>query len=437
MEYFFGNINSPFSNEKIESVRLLHTEKKIEIEFPSESKENVKIEAIHGYFNGLGKITLLDCYYSGMEIGSGGATVKFSAKYILKGDFVLNLNHSQFSTLKFEMNGLLGWTKLSQLNYDFFKNRTIKLNEIENIEIYNSDEIKIELYVTLNLNSQREFNELRLRENVGIKVIFKNNLRSINDTLKIINALQKLFKIIGNIYTGLESICLYKEDDLEYEAILICSDLINFGEPEIYSPSLNFIELKDNFQKIIGNWLTNEDLKISVDLILEKSINSKLSIENYFLNNCFSIETLHRRFNNYNPYDKRILENYKREILSLISENEIKESIINSFAHINEPNFKGRLYQYIEDFKSILPNDIDVDDFITRIVKTRNYLVHRSSKKKIFNNIEMLYASFYIESIIKINIYRIIGVDENLLKKSILKPKDLIKSMFDYNNTIE
>jgi hypothetical protein len=437
MEYFFGNINSPFSNEKIESVRLLITEKKIEIEFLSVSKENLKIEAIQGYFNGLGKITLLDCDYSGMEIGSGGETVKFRANYILKGDFVLNLNHPQFNILKFKMNGLLGWTKLYQLKNDFFKNRTIILKEIENIEIYNSNDIKIELYVTLNLNSQREFNELRLRENVGVKITFKNSLRSINDTLKIINALQKLFKIIGNINTGLETINLYKDDDFEYEATLICSDLINFGEPEIYSPSINFFDLKDNFQKIIGNWLTNEDLKISTDLILEKSINSKLSIENYFLNNCFSIETLHRRFNNYKPFDKRILDNYKKEILRIISENEIKESLINSFAHINEPNFNGRLYQYVEDFKSILPNNIDVDDFIKRIVKTRNYLVHRSSKKKIFSNIEMLYASFYLESIIKINIYRIIGVDENIVKKSISKPKDVIKTMFDYNESIQ
>ena len=102
-------------------------------------------------------------------------------------------------------------------------------------------------------------------------------------------------------------------------------------------------------------------------------------------------------------------------------------------AHINEPNFRKRLSDFESDFSSLLPKDWSVEEYLSRIVKSRNYLVHRSLNKNTFDKFDMLYASIFIETIIKINVYRTLGIKENLIKKLLTETGENIKGFYDSN----
>lgn len=74
---------------------------------------------------------------------------------------------------------------------------------------------------------------------------------------------------------------------------------------------------------------------------------------------------------------------------------------------------------------------MNTEEYITKIVKSRNYLVHRSSTKKIFNKLDMYYASIFIETVIKINVYRVLGVNEDLIEKLLAETGLTVKGFYD------
>lgn len=138
-------------------------------------------------------------------------------------------------------------------------------------------------------------------------------------------------------------------------------------------------------------------------------------------------------FKNYNLFEKTEFKTIKEGILASIEDEDIKVIIGNSLAYINEPNFRKRLSDFKPDFSSVLPVDWNVEDYIGKIVRTRNYLVHRGSDKKIFDKFDMLYASIFIETIIKINVYRVLGIKESLIEKLLKETGNSVKEMYVSN----
>ena len=436
MEQYLGYIISPLNNEEsIESVRLIKSEDNIEIEFSANSHHQLNIATIHGSFTGLGDVTLINCKNIGMSTGSGGYQKKYSAEYLLVGDYISNLNEKTFDSIKIEMPGLLGWTKISGIKNDFFATRTVTTEDVPNVILYSSDQYTVELYSVVNYSFKRQNNEVSLKEDIGLKVQAQNKSLSVLDFLEHIVEFQKLFFIIGNTSSELGKVTLNNEK--EFSTQLFWKGKRSLGDPSINNPSLKYNDILPNIIDIVSNWISKREIHTSIDLILEKSINAKLSIENYFLNNCFAIETFHRRFKNFRIFDQQEFKTIKEEILKSVENDEIREILSNNLAHINEPNFRRRLIDFSEDFGNVLPKDFQIDSFITQTVKTRNFLVHRSSEKNIFTKFEMLYATIFIEIIVKINIYRVLGIEEDLIKKSLIHAGGNTISMYEYNKSFQ
>lgn len=366
-----------------------------------------------------------------MSTGEGADVKKYNAEYLFKGEFINNPESIYFDRVNIEMSGLLDWTKISSINNKLFTDKKLTIEDIEIIEIYRTDDLLIEIFSSNNINFKRENNQITIKENVGFKIKSQNGNKSIWDYLHLINELKKILFILSNRNTHIDSTNFYKGTGMPVKVYWFGNN--SLGTPSPMSPRINFEDIKIDLNDIIHNWFENKDLHTSVELVLEKSINNKLSRENYFLNNCFSIETFHRRFKNYKLFDKAEFKSIKEGILESIEKNDIKELIENNLAHINEPNFKKRLYDFQSDFSKLLPKDWNVGEYITRIVKTRNYLVHRSSNKKVFEKFDMLYASIFIETIIKINVYRTLGIKEDLIEKLLADTGKNIKRFYDSN----
>lgn len=430
MENYIGKIVSPFDeNESIDFARLSISNERIEIEFSSNKTYYGIIKTIIGVFNGFGRVTLVNCQNIGTSSGAGADVRKFSADYLFKGEFIKNPESFYFDRVSIEMTGLLDWTKISTINNNLFTDRKLTIEDTDIIEIYNSDNFSIEIFSSNEINYKIENNQITIKENVGLKIKSSNGDINIWDYLDLIGELKKILFILSNKSTKIDSTNFYKENKKPVTLYWIGNN--SLGSPSPMNPRIKFEDIKPNLNNIIHNWFEKDDLHISIELILEKSINTKLSDENYFLNNCFSIETFHRRFKNYKLFNKDEFKEIKKGILDSIQETNIKELISNNLAHINEPNFRKRLLDFQSDFSKILPKELNTEEYITKIVKSRNYLVHRSSTKKIFNKLDMYYASIFIETVIKINVYRVLGVNEDLIEKLLAETGLTVKGFYD------
>jgi len=432
MESYIGKIQSPHKeNETIDSVRLHLNNNNIEVEFNSNGGRFDNIKILIGIFNGLGKVTLVNCQNIGVSVGAGGYIRKYNAEYLLIGDFLNDLDSCFFKKVTVLMNGLLDWTKISSVKNNLFIDKKLEIKEIESIEIYKSNDISIELFPSYRINLKRENNLITISENTGFRIkSLKENI-NIWSYLSLITELKKFFFLIGNLSTHTERTNFFI--DKEEPITLFWSGNNSVGSTSYSSPKIKFEQIKHNLNEIIHNWFEKKDLQTSVDLILEKTSNNNLSIENFFLNNCFSIETFHRRFRNYKLFQKSEFKEIKEKLFSNNLDKDIKKLIESSLAHINEPNFRNRLNDFKSEFDVLLPNEWIADDYINRIVKTRNYLVHRSSKKNVFDEFEMKFAAMFIESIVKVNIFRTLGIEENIIDELLIDSGKKIRSSYNSN----
>jgi hypothetical protein len=429
MENYIGKIVSPFNeNESIDFVRLSLSNERIEIELSSNERGFENIKSIIGIFNGFGKVSLINCKYSGMSTGSGADIKKYTAEYLFKGNFIHNPESYYFDRVNIEMTGLLDWTNISAINNNLFTDKKLTIEDIEIIEIYNSDLFSVEIFTSNNVKLKRENNQIIIKENVGLKIKSTKEKINVWKYLSLITELKKIFFILSNRNTKIDNTIFYKETEMP--VTLYWDGNNSLGSPSPINPIIKFEEIKFCLNNIIHNWFEKVDLHTSIELILEKSINNNLSRENYFLNNCFSIETFHRRFKNYKLFDRVEFKSIKKNILSSIEDNTIRSLIENNLAHINEPNFRKRLYDFESDFTNILPKDWNIEDYISKIVKSRNYLVHRSSTKNIFDEFEMFYASIYLETIVKINVFRSLGIEEKIVQKILIQSGRKIENFY-------
>lgn len=432
MKHYIGNITSPFNqDESFDNTRLTISEKSIELEFTTNTHEHRNVVVIYGVFNGFGKVSLFNCKNIGGSHGAASSVVRYSAEYLFRGEFINELASTQFNRVNVEMVGLLNWTNLSSIKNNLFTKKKLEIEEFDAKRIYSSDDFSIELFSSVNTNIKREYNQTTVKENVGLRI--KSNEKNIEiiEFLSIIQELKKLLFLLSNNETSIDNTTFYNEND--EPTVLIWEGLNSLGSPLPISTSLKFNEIENDLDKIISIWFNNTEIHTSIDLILEKSRNNKLSRENYFLSTCFALETLHRRFKNYKLFQKSKFKEVKQAILNAIDDNAIKELIENSLAHINEPNFRNRLYDFKLDFEKVLPEEKSVEDYIGQIVKTRNYLVHRSSDKQVFDEFEMLYSAIYIEAIVKSNIYEILGISEQVIENVLIKTGRCIHGFYNAN----
>lgn len=314
MEYYTGKIVSPFNeNESIDFVRLSKSNEIIEVEFSSSERNYRNMKTIIGVFNGLGKITLVNCQNIKTSTGAGANIKKYNAEYLFKGEFINDPESFYFDRVNIEMPGLLEWTKISSINNNLFSDKKLTIEDVEIIKIYDSDKFSVEIFSSNNINLKRENNQIIIRENLGLKVKSTKGDINIWQFLDLIEELKKVFFILGNSNTQIDATTFYKGKGDPVS--LYWSGNISLGSPSLFNPIIKYEDIKHNLNGIIHNWFEKKDLHTSIDLILEKSINNKLSRENYFLNSCFSVEIFHRRFKNFKLFDKSEFKSIKEGIL--------------------------------------------------------------------------------------------------------------------------
>ncbi|TDN97662.1 HEPN domain-containing protein [Sunxiuqinia elliptica] len=441
-----GYIFWPDNPDKIQdSVRLEISDSKIELEYFEESsdiRDFDKVSLILGVFNGLGKVTLLDCTMSGTSWGGGANVKKYRADILLTGVHISSWHSLNFSKCVVNIPSLYSWVGIKAIKNRLWTEKRLYSEIPDEIKLATFE--KYQLLFSFGYHTKVAKNEIHINQYTNFKIVVTEYDLHLNELIDIITHFKKFLLLVANENPISESITLfnnkYKYDNdqqLVPIELITRSSKQNRIQLSISATETEYKDLEDNFEETLSIWYNDSNLFSSVDLIIEKFINPKLSRENDFLNSCFAIETFHRRFKKISVYEKSEFKKIKKDIIDSIEDEEIKEFINEKLSYANEPTFRARLFDLQNDFKNILPASTDVEGYLIKIVKTRNYLVHRGSDKNTFTDFDMFYAARYIESVVRLCILKELKVSENHILKIVRCNQDHLKGMYDLNKKLK
>jgi hypothetical protein len=361
-----------------------------------------KIDKIHGQFNKLGVVTLINNI---VRNSSSGQIMKrvyepeytfISSSHLVKTE-TLTLNEFIIKNAAFN-----SWIRQLHFippedNIFTFKNEEIK----EVIEI-NDKKLEIQFTKTIDYKSNKDKIELI---NCGF-VSFKSEPElKILEAIEIYKTFQKFMLFFFGRFPHFESfrfkclgcneyISLYYKDRL---SVIKNSNFLYF----------DFFELKSHLQNILPIWYTNQNLEFCTNFVLENKLSQKISHSRRFVNSIFSFEAYYKRFHSGDNTTKN--NNLKKSLSS-------QKELILELTKIQEEGFIS---------------------FVQKIIRSRDYYVHGNLKQKeIFSEFELLYISFLLDFIVGIQILYKLGFDEKLIKKAKGRAKSVYVDMQQVNKML-
>jgi hypothetical protein len=444
MQSYFGHIYLPKENDfqEIEGARLFMDGDLYWIEIPFDLHATEKYNIITGAFTGFGIVTLLECTVKKTSMGAGGHEGHLSVKYILQGIQIDNEEDLFFSKLSVKMPSLRGWLNKRIFNQVNIFEDKLSLFRHEAISFGSFDKFTLEVSFYLNQSMNVETG-LSVTDYVTLNIKSNDGNLRLWQFIEIYKKFKKFLAFLG-AYDSKEDYFTFYNNEIKFDnqEILVPMKFFmksynfkNFGFDTIKTPK--FDDIATDSEKILQNWFSIIDLSDSIDLILEKYFQSVLSVDSYFLNSCFAIEIYHRRFKKNERYSKAEFRKIKKSILDKIDDPVANVFFKEKLAHANEPSFKERLESLKEDFLLILPESEEVTGFIKKIVKTRNYIVHRSSSEGTISDLELYYASIYLELITKLSIFKELGFSQLHISTIFSSTRKKIEDMYHLNKRLQ
>lgn len=410
MQSYFGHIFLPKENgfQEIEGVRLFMDGDDFWIEASINLYGVEKYNLIKGAFTGLGYVSLLECNIKGTSTGVGGYEGKLSVNYILCGVQINSVDDLCFSSVSIIMPSLRTWFNKRVFNEVNIFGDSLSLFKHEPIDLGSFEKFSLEILFSLSQNLGRETG-LTVNDFVTLKIKSNDDNLKLWQLIEIFKKFKKFLAFMG-VFDKKEDYFTFYDKEIKYENDNILVPMKFFMTSYNFKNSgldaikfLKFDDVSLDINKIIQIWFKKIDLSDSVDLVLDRYFQTRISNEIAFLNSCFSIEIFHRRFK---QNDKELL-------------------------------FKDRLKSLKEDFMVILPKEIEFYNFIKTVVDTRNFIVHRTPKQKTFSGLELYYASIYIETVTKLCIFKELGFNQLHIQKMFSNSGGLIQSMFHFNNRLQ
>ncbi|PKP31020.1 MAG: hypothetical protein CVT99_11045 [Bacteroidetes bacterium HGW-Bacteroidetes-16] len=208
-----GHIFRPETSNNIQySVRLEITDSLIELEFSDDSfapKDFGKVEIILGVFNGLGKITFLDCSLSGTATGGGANIKKYRVEYLLQGVHIYSWQELKFSKCIANIPSLFDWVNIRPITNKLWTEKKLYCEHPKEIKLASFD--KFELLFSFEYHTSIEKNEIHLKQYTNLKIVAKNNFLFLNEFFEILTHFKKFMLFIINKSPISETITLFND----------------------------------------------------------------------------------------------------------------------------------------------------------------------------------------------------------------------------------
>lgn len=419
MKQYKGNIYLSDDNfeKKIIGATLRIDNDNFELEFSDTKYRHSNYKIIKGEFLDLGYVTLIDCTHSGNTMGIIHLT-NYRIQHVIT-EIKFDDYHSIIATsLHVKMSSLNEWIRRLTLTGSLIFDGRIEYTKPEKILLFENKEYSVQIGFCLK-ESRNE--SITINQYCELEINSKNNSLNVFELFSVYKKIKIFLGFIG-IFGKKQDEFYLREENLKYDGqdapITMKFFTKNFDTNNIgilTHKKINFTDIEGSLDKILNNWMTNTDIQDSIILVMEKYTFIKLTVETYFLNTCFAIETFHRKNKFNSVFSVADFKKIKNSIRSKLETPDELKLFNDKLQFANEPSFKDRLVSLKSEFESITFEGLDIEEYIVRIVKTRNYLVHRGSKKNVFNSLDMYYAAVYLETLTKFCIMETIGFEKELL----------------------
>lgn len=419
---------------KVEGVNLRITEaNEITLKgyIPLEGFKNHGI--IVGDFNGLGKATFIDCHCRSSSSGHNGRIIELRSACMLKGEHFISFDKLKFGKAQLDVPYLRRWLHEKRFESTHTtEETTFKLHGDKIVSFPINDNLTISFLFFW--HTSMDGRQIVLTTVSRIVLDSHEEYLPIIQIIDLLNNLKKLMNLLCDEH--LESENLYLEGGFAnsvaaYFPKEIPKQKLLFGQYGI-----RYDQVETQIGTIMKNWLQTDDIRAVSELLLARVYNEGLNKENTFLNSCFAIEMLHRKFFDEKPYEKEDFKAFTKTILDSISNRDLKDFIGTKLSYANEQTFRSRLKSFGQDFNDILPTEINSEDYIGRIVNTRNYFVHGSKSSKTFEGMDVYHASKQIDVVTKCVLFRLLGVSEDTVDHFKKNAKVTLEQVFKLSNSL-
>lgn len=422
----FGRVLFPnYKTDFIPGAKLYSNEKGTYLEFDfSRPNPLDKPEIILGEFNGLGPVTCVNNEFYGSDMGAGGTRCRYRVDILFTGVHFPKKEDIKFTAGIFYVNSLFEW----------FNIKTIKqsLHPVRKIEYGTFQEIDLEISGFKNASFNFGYSYQTNRQSVTVSELVTFKLKAINSEnldnfYKIVSKFKKFFSFLSNTKFEISEISVYNENfkhELNGKTIDSLIEIKVYDNRESFFPcpsseflNIQYIDIKDQFNDLVNNWLRISEDNIVIDLLMEKAYNQELSVKTYFLNACFALEIYHKN----NICNQRLPEEEFKRIIDYLNEHNtdpyVKDWINNKIGLGNHPSFRDRLSYFKKEIGTI--NSSDLDTLLNKIIYTRNSLVHSSAKSKyiVKDEYELYLISLTLEIVVKAVILKDLGISQENIGK--------------------
>jgi len=394
-------------------------------------------------------ITLYKCYESRSHMSVPGfLSSSFIVSFAFLGCHFEKEEEIRFDSLSLNYSHLEEWTGITGFQ---FKMELDSKNHLKKHEIIYSFPQKVEAKID-NLSISFDYNftsggdrfkEVNLKHTTFIKIKPSKSLH-FNDYQDVCYHIQNFLSLaIGKavfpiIIKGKSERCSTKSQSGKaiYPDIFIyyATNSLFETSSKIYPFDMlfTFRDISGKFESILKNWFEKaEMLKPVYDLYFGTLYNPRMYLQHQFLSMTQAIEAYHRhKFEGkyLSDEDYEPIYNRFKEIIKVLDiEDSFKDALKTKLKYGNEYSLRKRLKDLFLEYRDITQNFIkDEDNFINRIVDTRNYLTHYDKKlKNIAGGRDLYRITQKLRKILQICLLCELGFIKEEIKSMFLRDKRL------------
>lgn len=413
---YFGKLFFPIEKKSIENIWLNINGNKIFVEIPSPGSVSEDWAVLHGEFNKLGTVSLIDCSIGASSHGFGGEGCKLNVHKLIQGE-KLSFNRQCFiSNISLTSQALNDWiSDVAKINSD---GSTITIPQPETVLKISTENFT--LAINVGFIESTSYTKITLDRVIFVSIRFSDPL-NIFEFFIWKNKLEKLIVFLTNEDPKVKIGSLNKSPHRIY-------GIDSKWESHKFSHSIKFSfkELKEYLPEIIESWFDKKGLDSIVDLLLEKKAYPALSSQKHFLNMCVALESFHKNIiaKKIPLIDKTTLEKREKIQTLLADDKELLNWFNKKTTFWKKPNLIDRIHSFKEDLQDINKNvfNISIEDWMRMVKNTRDDLSHEGRYNKYFKDYFTLFLSSYaLEMLLQYRLIIYLGLDDKLIEKQYLK----------------
>ena len=393
-----------------------------------------------------GYVTLEDCdYYNQNFQFSGFTTSTIHSHFVFSGVCYDAEKEITFSEIKFSVEGLDEWLGISGIQVDHnlgtehWQEGSVDFAPPEEIIIRLTDDMKMIFGFEISVPTGASITEARISQKANIR-LKSTKLRPLDDFLSLIIKLHQFFCFTIDKTISLKSVTGFSCEitsgeknrevpiNIYYRSALYSEKTLKINQHDML---FFYRDIKDKIEEMLSNWLRKQELfKEAFNEYFAAKYGAYEYLEGEFLSLVRGIEVLHRK----NSQDTEMPEEQFENLVSGILENTPKEThkwIKEKFKHANELTLQKRLKEMLNPFQRFYGNEKKRKSFISKVVKTRNYLTHfdRNLAGHAAEGNDLWVLSMKLKALFRLHFLKMIGMDSTFIDNVVEKSRNLRQTL--------